>query len=97
MLTDDVKIPGDWFIRHITTNGEELFGLSFSCCGCGAEGYIPIKTTTEDCRYWEWDGNLEAPTLKQSLLNRCCGWHGHMQVGRWVPQPGSAVPQGANL
>lgn len=95
--SDHVQKRGDWFIRHLSASERELFGFSFCCCGCGSECYVPIAQNAEnDETKWDWDGNLETPTLKPSLLNRCCGWHGHMRVGQWVAEPGSTIPDGAN-
>lgn len=41
-------------------------GISFKCPGCGDTHYVP----TEGDHAWEWNGDLERPTIKPSVLVR---------------------------
>lgn len=60
-------------VRHIDDHGLKYDGLMFVCPGCalmhGNSGLhmLPINST-EKKPSWEWDGNLEAPTLSPSIL-----------------------------
>lgn len=49
--------------------------LVFICPGCatGSEGYegihrLPVEPTGTDIAHWDFDGNLEAPTVEPSIL-----------------------------
>jgi hypothetical protein len=67
-----------------TLPGEDQHsGIAFKCpCGCGLDSWLPFSDTTFEG--WQWDGSTEAPTLRPSVLNRQCGWHGHLTNGEWV-------------
>lgn len=40
----------------------------------------------EATRTWQWDGNVEAPTLTPSIgCDQRCGWHGHIINGEQTP------------
>jgi len=30
---------------------------------------------------WQWNGNVKRPTLRPSILNNPCGWHGYLVRG----------------
>lgn len=53
------------------------------CVVCGSTSMLPV---------WEWDGNVESPTLLPSILvdtvwgekNQRVFWHGHMVNGNFV-------------
>lgn len=46
----------------------------------------PIEADAHGKRRWQWDGNLEAPTLAPSIgCDSKCGWHGHIQSGEVKP------------
>lgn len=58
--------------------------IAFICpCGCGCESYLPLGRS--DRPRWEWDGNLDAPTLIPSVFNSGmpCQWHGYLTAGEW--------------
>lgn len=57
-------------------------GLAITCPDCGQESYLPFKGAGP-C--WEWDGDPTSPTLLPSIKSRCCGWHGYLRAGNWVP------------
>lgn len=50
---------------------------------------IPIEPTGTDKQNWEWDGNLNKPTLKPSIVHWTVingkqheAWHGEIKEGR---------------
>jgi len=44
----------------------EREGLHFHCPGCDGTHSVYIKGT--NCPIWNWDGNLDLPTIKPSVL-----------------------------
>jgi len=69
-------------VVHKVTDGElQWDGLVFVCPGCkllweeGASGLhlLPVNSTTKTPQ-WEWDGNLDAPTLSPSILTKHGGY-----------------------
>lgn len=75
---------------HVTgKNGEaiplkEHAALAFSCPGCGSYGAITVGLEKDPSskHQWEWDGNIEAPTLWPSIhCVGCCKWHGYLVKG----------------
>lgn len=80
---DPGQEPGAIEFREWHTR-DEIAGLGFRCpCGCGREGYLPFAREG-DHPSWEWDGNLEKPTLTPSVLQvGGCRWHGWLRNGEW--------------
>lgn len=70
--------PGTWTYRQ--TDDGAARGLAVMCPGCGQETWLPINGGDESAG-WDLTGDLAAPTLTPSVLNRCCGWHGWMRAG----------------
>lgn len=65
-------------VRSINDHGVHYKALMFVCPGCAADDtnstglhMLPVNST-EKSPAWDWDGNLEAPTLSPSVLT-----HGH--------------------
>lgn len=68
-------------LRTIDDHGDTYEALVFWCPGCEAppdpnDGHrsgglhmLPVNTTLKSPS-WDWDGNLEAPTLSPSILTR---------------------------
>lgn len=57
--------------------------LRFICpCGCNSYIDLPIKPLCPNG--WDWDGNINCPTLKPSIMNRPCNWHGFLTNGEWI-------------
>ena len=60
-------------IRNVDDHGTKYQALAFVCPGClelgGGSGLhmLPVNST-EESPSWDWDGNLEAPTLSPSIL-----------------------------
>lgn len=70
-------------LRHIDDHGTLYDALMFICPGCiemypGSTGLhiLPVNTA-EHSPQWDWDGNLEAPTLSPSILTK----HGENSSG----------------
>ena len=60
-------------IRNVDDHGIKYQALAFVCPGCaeaGGSGFhmLPVNST-EKSPSWDWDGNLEAPTLSPSILS----------------------------
>lgn len=63
-------------LRTVDASGVVYQALMFVCPGCaagGPEGYeglhmLPVNSPDIGKPSWEWDGNLEAPTLSPSIL-----------------------------
>lgn len=65
--------------------------LIFWCPGCDHMHRIVFEQTADPTAVWQWDGNLEAPTVSPSILvhyptpepnprNVC---HSFLRAGRW--------------
>lgn len=77
--------PGEFLYVH--HNGK-ICGIDY-CCPCGVckdTSYLPLAGTelsTEPC--WNFDGNIERPSLTPSILRRApCKWHGYLTKGVFV-------------
>lgn len=57
-------------------------GMIYQCpCGCGAQGALRFRPAESPS--WEWDGNVEIPTLSPSV-HHVGHWHGFLRGGQWV-------------
>lgn len=60
-------------LRGVNDHGIHYDALMFVCPGCLADGrgsglhMLPVNTTNKSPS-WDWDGNLEEPTLSPSIL-----------------------------
>lgn len=66
------------------TTGREHACLEFICpCGCGTVHALSIRRAGLTERpSWEWDGNVEKPTLSPSIAcTTPCKWHGFLKAG----------------
>jgi len=90
--TDALKAPGDFVFEdargEATTEPAKAFSLVFACPTtgrwCGGIR-IGVKAKPPHGPSWEWDGNLDQPTLAPSI--NCvggCKWHGFLRKGVWV-------------
>lgn len=63
---------------------EDKAGLNYRCpCGCGSVGALIFRKLDEHPT-WEWDGNVEKPTLSPSIQrNVGCKTHCHLIAGVW--------------
>lgn len=56
-------------------------GMIYACpCGCGTRGSLAFRPHPSPS--WEWDGNLDAPTLSPSV-HHVGHWHGYLRNGVW--------------
>jgi len=64
--------------------------LMFTCPGCGQWGGVRATPPPKQASAWEiLGGTLDDPaglTLQPSVhCVSCCGWHGYLRNGRFVP------------
>jgi hypothetical protein len=62
-------------LRHVRDGDLTYDALMFCCPGCAEGGgsglhMLPVNTDSAGKPHWDWDGNLEAPTLSPSILTR---------------------------
>lgn len=67
-------------LREVSDHGVKYKALLFACPGCiagGPEGYDGIHMLPVNCSLatlgkpsWNWNGNLEAPTLSPSIRSK---------------------------
>jgi hypothetical protein len=73
--------PDGWAIRKYPDG--RIGGVAFDCPGCGSDSWVNV-VDADFKDGWTWDGNESAPTLRPSLGQRCCGWHGYLTAGKLV-------------
>lgn len=64
-------------LRSVESQGVRYQALMFVCPGCAELGgvgntglhMLPVNST-EKSPSWDWDGNIESPTLSPSILTR---------------------------
>lgn len=61
-------------VRTVFENGITYQALRFICPGCESLGFpglhmLPVNSKTKDPS-WDFDGNLESPTLTPSILTK---------------------------
>jgi Family of unknown function (DUF6527) len=54
-------------LRNVVEGTTNYTALMFVCPGCGNDLHMLPINTTEKSPSWDWDGNLEAPTLSPSI------------------------------
>lgn len=95
--TDDA-LPGD--AQWLSSGGEgvtveatgdpaplrENAALAYRCPACNDKRCVPVRPWADGSPSWEWDGNIECPTLTPSILHRdcACKWHGFLTAGVFV-------------
>jgi hypothetical protein len=92
VLEADAANPGDFQFRSMDyeptdtpCGGEDRLGrLAYRCPRTGNPcGDIIVGKNHKPnmgCPTWEWDGNLDAPTLTPSINCKAC-WHGYLKAG----------------
>lgn len=84
-LVDEPRSPGE-FAWLMDMDGERMTYMQFCCPGCGREGTISIRPSS-DPESWAWDGDREKPTLSPSInCVGCCGWHAYLTKGVFGPR-----------
>lgn len=64
-------------------------GMYYMCpCGCESLGTLRFRTgKASDRPSWEWNGNVEKPTLNPSVnhleADNTEHWHGWLKAGKW--------------
>jgi hypothetical protein len=73
--------PGDFQIVDEANRQRRLW---FVCPGCHQVSAIAIRPVIDgSAASWEWDGNIENPTLTPSIHHIGC-WHGWLTDGQFV-------------
>jgi hypothetical protein len=77
--------PGSIWISEAGP-GEQAALWFFCPCGCDMLARITVgyrfKPQTAVASWW-WDGSRAAPTLRPSVNQQLCGWHGWLRDGYW--------------
>lgn len=82
-MTDEARMAAGWNFRR---QAGKVAGVAFACPGCGSESWVSVDGEKWGPDHaWQWDGNKTAPTLRPSLGQRCCKWHGYLTAGVFVP------------
>lgn len=69
------SLPGAFCWR-----GEPVGRLMFMCpCGCAKLAGVTVKPVAP--QGWDWNGNLDKPTLSPSILIDRGHWHGYLTDG----------------
>ncbi len=72
--------------KGVQTVGDPIAGINF-WCPCGVEHIASIKFKEVTGTGWNWDRDVDSPTVTPSVRIRrgaeC--WHGHLTAGEWVP------------
>lgn len=78
-----------FMIRNVDDHGRKYSALAFCCPGCAEIGgsglhMLPVNSDWKTPQ-WEWDGDIESPTLSPSILTRTSGdtiCHSYIRGGR---------------
>lgn len=74
------KVPGAF--EYYKSGDRYPAGMIYACpCGCGRTGALAFRP--HESPSWEWDGNMDAPTLSPSV-HHVGHWHGWLRGGIWV-------------
>lgn len=80
-FADDLTIPGSFSISNVQDDGKAIFW--YCCpCGCGSEGALSVGIgfKPDGGPTWNWDGDLDRPTLSPSI-HHTGHWHGWLRQG----------------
>lgn len=80
------RLPADCSIDELVKpgnfrwSGDPVKRLTFGCpCGCGDIAGIEVKP--ENPSGWDWNGDLDKPTVTPSILINRDHWHGYLTDG----------------
>jgi hypothetical protein len=78
-----VERAGDF--AYLFDADECVVGLMYRCpCGCGRQGALLFGGRASIEAVWEWDGNLDEPTVTPLIRRRTpCRWTGQLSAGFW--------------
>lgn len=88
----DVTQPGDWCLdqgEFDRANGTAAFHYlapdgTKNTSADYAPDHIYIRTGEKQPGYWQWDGNVDAPTISPSIWHKGnSSWHGFFEAGNW--------------
>lgn len=71
--------PGDFYFETLDSGARSLT----VCMPDNAPHVLMLKPYEGSCYAWDWDGNEQAPTIRQTI--RAGWWHGWIRAGRLVP------------
>lgn len=71
-MKDDVIVGMEVVLPHTTSS-------DFPCCG----GAVMFSNWEGEGAKWNWDGNIEKPTLSPSIWRKG-HWHGWLRNGEFV-------------
>lgn len=75
------QVPGAF--EYYKSGDRYPAGMIYSCpCGCGARGALRFRPSEPAHPSWEWNGNLDKPTLTPSV-HHVGHWHGWLTDGVW--------------
>lgn len=75
---DGLKKPGDFYWTGMSDG--KIGRMMFVCpCGCGDICGIVLKPVAPTG--WEWNGDLDKPTVTPSILINRGHWHGYLTDG----------------
>lgn len=74
------RVPGAF--EYYSSGDRYPAGMIYNCpCGCGHTGALAFRPHQSPS--WEWDGNVDAPTLSPSV-HHVGHWHGWLRAGIWT-------------
>ncbi len=74
----DLEKPGDFYWTGMSDG--KIGRMMFTCpCGCGDICGVTLKPAVE--AGWEWNGDLDKPTLTPSIAINRGHWHGYLTAG----------------
>lgn len=76
--------PGSFWMTDDFAEG--VASMWFFCpCGCGNKSRITVGVQHKPITgpSWAWNGRTDTPTLRPSINQRACGWHGWLRDGYW--------------
>lgn len=84
----DISQPGDWCLQP-EDDGSAMFSYLapdgvLNSSGVGNYDHLWVHTGDKRVGFWQWDGNVDAPTIAPSILHRgASSWHGFFEGGQW--------------
>lgn len=86
----EITQPGDWCLEQSEYDrARGVAGFYYrapdATPNSGTErDHIFIRTGDKQPGYWQWDGDVNAPTLKPSIRHLSGSrWHGFFEAGNW--------------
>lgn len=87
VLVEDIDAEGapPGAFEYFRSRERDRAGIFYVCpCGCKSWGVLNFRPAVSPS--WEWDGNVEAPTLSPSV-HHVGHWHGYLRAGVWESCP----------